>query len=156
MVGGHKKVILLFAGTAWLRSCRFLFHQLVHGDKSHKVVRDANVLPPFAAALVRRFNVDRIHKLPQCIRRKFVQILVFVCPLDKLLQAPNTGVAALSNSTWLWAGWHFSAQYQLAGIKRSDAGRLPDAGAAHTVQNLADVPFDTDRLPPDLGRTIGP
>ncbi|HIY16028.1 MAG TPA: hypothetical protein H9839_01710, partial [Candidatus Intestinimonas stercorigallinarum] len=33
MGGGHKKVILLFAGTAWLRSCRFLFHQFVHGDK---------------------------------------------------------------------------------------------------------------------------
>ena len=38
MAGGHKKVISVFAGTAWLRSCRFLFHQFVHGDKAHKVI----------------------------------------------------------------------------------------------------------------------
>ena len=52
MVGGHKKAISVFAGTAWLRSCRFLFHQLVHGDKSHKIIGNADILPPFAAALV--------------------------------------------------------------------------------------------------------
>ena len=52
MAGGHKKVILLFAGTAWLRSCRFLFHQLIQRDKAHKVIGNADVLPPFAAALV--------------------------------------------------------------------------------------------------------
>lgn len=68
MAGGHKKAKSVFAGTAWLRSCRFLFHQLVHGDKSHKVIGNADVLPPFAAALVRRFNVDRLHKLPQRVR----------------------------------------------------------------------------------------
>ena len=36
-----------------------------HGDKSHKVIGNADILPPFATALVRRFNVDRLHKLPQ-------------------------------------------------------------------------------------------
>lgn len=46
----------------------FLFHQLVHGDKSHKVIGNANALPPFAAALVRRFNIDRLHKFTQRIR----------------------------------------------------------------------------------------
>lgn len=51
MVGGHKKVILLFAGTAWLRSCRFLFHQLIHGDKSHKVIGNADILPACLACL---------------------------------------------------------------------------------------------------------
>ena len=52
MAGDHKKVILLFAGTAWLRSCRFLLHQLVHGNKAHKVIGNTDTLPPFAAALV--------------------------------------------------------------------------------------------------------
>ena len=35
MAEGHKKVILPFAGTAWLRSCRSLFHQFFHRDKAH-------------------------------------------------------------------------------------------------------------------------
>ena len=89
MGGGRKKVILFFAGTAWLRSCRFLLHQLVHGNKSHKVVGDTDVLPPFAAALVRRFNIDRLHKLPQSVRGQLLQILVLVYPLDELLQVFN-------------------------------------------------------------------
>ena len=42
--GCHKKVISYFSGTAWLRSCRFLFQQFFHGDKSHKVIENANVL----------------------------------------------------------------------------------------------------------------
>ena len=89
MVGGHKKVILSFAGTAWLRSCRFLFHQLVHGDKSYKVIGDADTLPPFAAALVWRLNVDRLHKFPQCVWGQLLQILVLMYPLDKLFQVFN-------------------------------------------------------------------
>ena len=64
MAGGHKKVILLFAGTAWLWSCRFLFHQFVHGDKAHKVIRDADALSALPAALVRRFDVDALDKFP--------------------------------------------------------------------------------------------
>ena len=31
--GVIRKLILLFAGTAWLRSCRFLFYQFLHGIK---------------------------------------------------------------------------------------------------------------------------
>lgn len=72
MAGGHKKAKSVFAGTAWLRSCRFLFHQLVHGNKAHKVIGNTDALPPFAAALVRRFNVDRLHKLPQRVRGQFL------------------------------------------------------------------------------------
>ena len=72
MVGGHKKAKLVFAGTAWLRSCRFLFYQLVHGNKAHKVIGDTDVLSPFAAALVRRFDVDRLYKLPQSVRGQFL------------------------------------------------------------------------------------
>ena len=44
---------------------------------------------PLAAGLVRGFNVDRLDKLPQRIRGKLVQILVFAYPLDKLLQIFN-------------------------------------------------------------------
>ena len=33
---------------------------------------------------------------------------------------------------------------------------LTNTGAAHTAQDLADIPFDTDRPPSDLRRTIGP
>ena len=65
MVGGRKKVISFFAGTAWLRSCRFLFHKFIQRDKAHKVIGNADVLPPLAAALIRCFNVDRLDKLPQ-------------------------------------------------------------------------------------------
>ena len=64
MARGHKKVILLFAGTAWLRSCRFLFHQFVHGDKAHKVIGDADALSALPAALVRRFDIDAFDKFP--------------------------------------------------------------------------------------------
>lgn len=71
MVGGHKKVILLFAGTAWLRSCRFLFHQFVHGDKAHKVIGDADTLSALPAALVRRFDVDALDKFPAGRRGSF-------------------------------------------------------------------------------------
>ena len=86
MDGGRKKVISFFEGTAWLRACRFLFHQFFHRDKAHKVIGNADVLPPLAAALVRGFNVDRLYKLPKSVRGKLLQILIFVYPLDKLLQ----------------------------------------------------------------------
>ena len=89
MVGGHKKAKLVFAGTAWLRSCRFLFYQLVHGNKAHKVIGDTDVLSPFAAALVRRFDVDRLYKLPQSVRGQFLLIRVLVYPLDELIQVFN-------------------------------------------------------------------
>ena len=89
MGGGRKKVILFFAGTAWLRSCRFLFHQFIQWDKAHKIIGNADVLPPFAAALVRGFNVDCLDKLTQGVRGQLLQILVFVYPLDKLLQVFN-------------------------------------------------------------------
>lgn len=89
MAGGHKKVILLFAGTAWLWSCRFLFHQFVHRDKTHKVIRDADALSALPAALVRCFDVDALDKLPQGVGGHFLQILVFVYPLDELLQIFN-------------------------------------------------------------------
>ena len=89
MAGGHKKVILLFAGTAWLRSCRFLFHQFVHGDKAHKVIGDSDALSALPAALVRRFDVDALDKLPQGVGGHFLQILVFVYPLAELLQIFN-------------------------------------------------------------------
>ena len=89
MVGGRKKVISFFAGTAWLRSCRFLFHKFIQRDKSHKVIGNADVLPPLAAALIRCFNVDRLDKLPQGVGGKLLQILVFVYSLDKLLQVLN-------------------------------------------------------------------
>lgn len=89
MGGGRKKVILFFAGTAWLRSCRFLFHQFIQWDKAHKVIGNADVLPPFAAALVGGFDINSLDKFPQSIGCKLVQILVFVYPLDKLLQIFN-------------------------------------------------------------------
>ena len=73
---GRKKVILFFAGTAWLRSCRFLFHQFIQRDKSHKVIGNADVLLPFVVGLVRGFDIDRLDKLPQRIRGKLVQILI--------------------------------------------------------------------------------
>lgn len=60
MVGGRKKVISFFAGTAWLRSCRFLFHQFIQRDKAHKIIGNADVLPPFAAALVGGFNINSL------------------------------------------------------------------------------------------------
>lgn len=89
MAGGHKKVILLFAGTAWLWSCRFLFHQFIQRDKTHKIIGNADVLSPLAAALVGCFNINSFDKLTQSIRGKLVQVLVLVCPLDKLLQIFN-------------------------------------------------------------------
>lgn len=66
-VESHKKVISYFSGTAWLQSRRFLFQQFFHGDKSHKVIGNADALMPLAAGLVRGFNVDRLDKLPQRI-----------------------------------------------------------------------------------------
>ena len=89
MSGGHKKVISVFAGTAWLRSCRFLFYQVVYGNKAHKVIGNTDTLPLFAAALVRRFNIDRLHKFPQSVRSQLLQIRVSVYPLDELLQVFN-------------------------------------------------------------------
>lgn len=89
MGGGRKKVILFFAGTAWLRSCRFLFHQFIQRDKAHKVIGNADVLSPFSAALVGGFDINSLDKFPQSIGCKLVQILVFVYPLDKLLQIFN-------------------------------------------------------------------
>ena len=89
MVGGHKKVISYFVGTAWLRSRRFLFQQFFHGDKAHKVIGNADALMPLAAGLVRGFNVDRLDKFPQRIGGKLVQVLIFAHPLDKLLQIFN-------------------------------------------------------------------
>ena len=44
---------------------------------------------PLAAGLVRGFNVDCLDKLPQRIRGKLIQVLVFAYPLDKLLQVFN-------------------------------------------------------------------
>ena len=85
MAGGHKKVILLFAGTAWLRSCRFLFYQFLHGDKAHKVIGDADTLSALPAALVGDFDVDTLDKLSQGVGCHFLQVLVFVCPLNELL-----------------------------------------------------------------------
>ena len=70
LVGGRKKVISFFAGTAWLRSCRFLFHKFIQRDKAHKVIGNADVLPPLAAALVRGINVDRLDKFPKSVRGK--------------------------------------------------------------------------------------
>ena len=46
-------------------------------------------MPPFAAALVGGFDINSLDKFPQSIGRKLVQILVFVYPLDKLLQIFN-------------------------------------------------------------------
>lgn len=89
MGGGRKKVISFFAETAWLRSCRFLFHKFIQRDKAHKVIGNADVLPPLAAALVRGFNVDRLDKFPKSVRGKLLQILIFVYPLDKLLKVFN-------------------------------------------------------------------
>ena len=83
--GGHKKVILLFAGTAWLWSCRFLFQQFFHGDKAHKVVGDADALSALSAALVGGFDVDTLDKLSQGVGCHFLQVLVFVYPLNELL-----------------------------------------------------------------------
>ena len=85
MVGGRKKVILLFAGTAWLWSCRFLFQQFFHGDKAHKVVGDADALSALSAALVGGFDVDTLDKLSQGVGCHFLQVLVFVYPLNELL-----------------------------------------------------------------------
>ena len=76
MVGGHKKVILLFAGTAWLRSCRFLLHQFIG---------NADTLSALSAALVGGFDVDTLDKLSQGVGCHFLQVLVFVCPLNELL-----------------------------------------------------------------------
>ena len=83
-VGGRKKVISFFAGTAWLRSCRFLFHKFIQRDKSHKVIGNADALMPLAAGLVRGFNVDRLDKLPQRIGGKLVQTLVFAYGKSRL------------------------------------------------------------------------
>ena len=44
---------------------------------------------PLAAGLVRGFNVDCLDKLAQGARGQLLQILVFVYPLDKLLQVFN-------------------------------------------------------------------
>ena len=74
---------------AFWGSCRFLFHQFIQRDKAHKVINDADILPPLAAALIRCFNVDRLDKLPQGVGGKLLQILVFVYSLDKLLQVRN-------------------------------------------------------------------
>ena len=60
MGGGRKKVISFFAGTAWLRSCRFLFQQLFHWDKARKAIEIADVLVPFSAGPVRGFHADAL------------------------------------------------------------------------------------------------
>lgn len=67
----------------------FLIHQFIQRDKTHKVIGDADVLPPLAATLVGSFNIHSLNKFPQGIGRELVQILVFVYPLDELLQIFN-------------------------------------------------------------------
>lgn len=81
---GRNKVISYFAETAWLRSCRFLFHQFFHGDKAHKIIENADILLPFAVALVGGFDVDAFDKLSQGVGCHFLQILIFVYPLNEL------------------------------------------------------------------------
>ena len=78
MVGCHKKVILLFAGTALLRSCRFLFHQFFLEDKAHKDIGNANALSALSAVLVGGFDVDPLDKLSQGVECHFLQLLAFV------------------------------------------------------------------------------
>ena len=59
-------------------------------DKAHKVIGNADVLPPLAAALVRGFNVDPALTSSRGRKGgKLLQILIFVYPLDKLLQVFN-------------------------------------------------------------------
>ena len=64
----------------------FLFHQFSHGDKAHKVTGDADALSALPAALVRSFDADAFDKFSQGVGCHFLQILVFICPLDELLQ----------------------------------------------------------------------
>ena len=69
---------------AFWGSCRFLFHQFIQRDKAHKVINDADILPPLAAALVRGLNVDGLHQLPQGVGGQLPLTGVLVYPLDKL------------------------------------------------------------------------
>ena len=126
MAGGHKKVILLFAGTAWLWSCRFLFHQFIQRDKTHKIIGNADVLSPLAPALVGCFNINSFDKLTQSIRGKLVQVLVFVCPLDKLLQIFNLSFLYFNI---LLQGLDFHFELLLLGFVALD--RCPDT-SSHT------------------------
>ena len=67
-------------------SCRFLFHQFIQRDKTHKIITDADALAPFTAALVRRPDVDRLNQIVGGISGQFVQIRVLMDLLDKQFQ----------------------------------------------------------------------
>ena len=43
---------------AYRGSCRFLFHQFIQWNESHKVIADADFLPPLSAAFVGRSDID--------------------------------------------------------------------------------------------------
>ncbi len=45
-----------------------------------------DILPPYAAAVIRGLDVDGLHQFPQDIGRQFFQFRVLAYPLDKLLQ----------------------------------------------------------------------
>lgn len=53
--------------------------------KAHKVIGDADALSALSAALVGGIDVDTLDKLSQGVGCHFLQVLVFVYPLNELL-----------------------------------------------------------------------
>ena len=86
MGGPGKTVSENLVGAAWRKSRRFLFFQRTHRDKSHKVIADMDILPPYAAAVIRGLDIDGLHQFPQGIGGQLIQFRVLAYPLDKLLQ----------------------------------------------------------------------
>ena len=62
-------------------SCRFLFHQFIQEDKAHKIIADADALPPLSGALVWSPDVDRSDQIMGYISGQFVQIRILMDPL---------------------------------------------------------------------------
>ena len=43
-------------------SCRFLFHELVRRDITHEITGNMDCPAPLAAAPIRRFHINRLHR----------------------------------------------------------------------------------------------
>ena len=76
---------MCFQEITKLRSRRFLLHLFVQRDKLDTVIFDVYVLSALAGELFLGIYIDCLHKLSQSIRVKFLNIHIFVCSLNELL-----------------------------------------------------------------------
>lgn len=86
MLGGRKTVICEFLGTGMISVMPVPLYQFIHGNIANKVIFDMYPLFAFTAGLVRCLHINRLYKLSESIWRKFCEVGVSACPLNKLFK----------------------------------------------------------------------